>query len=94
MIEQAINPAVSTLSRPKAAGTLHLPALWQCVVSTLSRPKAAVNRLCCNPNCLQCGFNTQPPEGGCRVGLLQYSTSSGFNTQPPEGGCYSAVYRC
>ena len=36
---------------------------------------------------LTVGFNTQPPEGGCRpVGKL-FAVASSFNTQPPEGGC-------
>ena len=32
------------------------------------------------------GFNTQPPEGGCKAGERGDSGSFSFNTQPPEGG--------
>ena len=35
----------------------------------------------------QCGFNTQPPEGGCNELLRLKPEAKGFNTQPPEGGC-------
>ena len=34
-----------------------------------------------------CGFNTQPPEGGCPCSLIMSTLISSFNTQPPEGGC-------
>ena len=33
-------------------------------------------------------FNTQPPEGGCRLTNRSLIANAGFNTQPPEGGCY------
>ena len=33
------------------------------------------------------GFNTQPPEGGCRNETSQALSKKRFNTQPPEGGC-------
>ena len=32
-------------------------------------------------------FNTQPPEGGCRLWPAPGLLAAGFNTQPPEGGC-------
>ena len=32
-------------------------------------------------------FNTQPPEGGCKIPDRVVSIGYGFNTQPPEGGC-------
>ena len=67
---------VSTHSRPKAA------AYWQPefsvltqAVSTHSRPKAAASaRMFTSFNA---GFNTQPPEGGCRLnteGINKYIT--------------------
>ena len=58
----------------------------QGLVSTHSRPKAAARAIptfCCAP----CGFNTQPPEGGCKNQTTLYIKVTGFNTQPPEGGC-------
>ena len=79
----AIDPYVSTHSRPKAAGP----------VAHYSIAKS--------------GFNTQPPEGGCKgevmtnmtkdvsthsrpkaAGILNYVADNyfSFNTQPPEGG--------
>ena len=33
------------------------------------------------------GFNTQPPEGGCKQGAVSAQVMRCFNTQPPEGGC-------
>ena len=35
----------------------------------------------------QNGFNTQPPEGGCRFLNIVGIAFISFNTQPPEGGC-------
>ncbi len=32
-------------------------------------------------------FNTQPPEGGCRLIVCPNRQNDSFNTQPPEGGC-------
>ena len=34
------------------------------------------------------GFNTQPPEGGCKMGLEVSQSGGSFNTQPREGGCF------
>ena len=34
------------------------------------------------------GFNTQPPEGGCKLSQnIVNEVIDSFNTQPPEGGC-------
>ena len=77
---------VSTHSRVEAAA-LCLP---QYIVSqTAFQHTAARRRLRCwtkfliNFNC----FNTQPPEGGCRIWRCPAKHDTGFNTQPPEGGC-------
>ncbi len=145
---------VSTLSRPKAAGSGILSEVDFVIdVSTLSRPKAAGEPFSCNfsqigfqhsaprrrlgpftrsiqsdcvfqhsaarrrldkltkaeqrlaafqhsaarrrlvlvdifqPTILSFGFNTQPPEGGCRPKTRQRRQLQCFNTQPPEGGC-------
>ena len=54
---------VSTHSRPKAAGLIHVFAVCPDRVSTHSRPKAAGAPL--HPQPLQpLRFNSQPPEGG------------------------------
>ena len=55
-------------------------------VSTHSRPKAAAPppRRKAPPTC---GFNTQPPEGGCQKLRFRAVFAKRFNTQPPEGGC-------
>ena len=55
--------AVSTHSRPKAAGNLRRAHQSRTHVSTHSRPKAAGDTLLIHAPMLQ-GFNTQPPEGG------------------------------
>ena len=71
---------VSTHSRPKAAAFCTEGVVLQVKVSTHSRPKAAAYA----PQLAkrqQFGFNTQPPEGGCRYicmiwGMYQVSTHS------------------
>ena len=55
-------------------------------VSTHSRPKAAAAAV--RPaKSLRCGFNSQPPEGGCRRRMGKVSDTCCFNSQPLEGGC-------
>ena len=56
---------VSTHSRPKAAA-IYFPFLLSFSnVSTHSRPKAAATTAS-KSNIATIGFNTQPPEGGCK----------------------------
>ena len=55
-------------------------------VSIHSRPKAAACVYWRLPRPAGC-FNSQPPEGGCTLPPLKYSSDSCFNSQPPEGGC-------
>ena len=62
---------------------------WE--VSTHSRPKAAERMLTSLPAITR--FNTQPPEGGCYMGIITAASIAGFNTQPPEGGCNIAAMR-
>ena len=77
--------AVSTHSRPKAAGANSLDSLVSDAVSTHSRPKAAgVEDL--RQHGFQPSFNTQPPEGGWGLLCKMLLICLGFNTQPPEGG--------
>ena len=61
-------------------------------VSTHSRPKAAAARTTPSTPSPP-GFNTQPPEGGCKVGITALPGLFCFNTQPPEGG-YGTIYYC
>ena len=78
---------VSTHSRPKAAGPfVEGTGKPEYQVSTHSRPKAA--GFCSQPNWqYRLGFNTQPPEGGWQVFVINpLKIKLGFNTQPPEGG--------
>ena len=58
--------AVSTHSRPKAAGHRRKGTPWAVRVSTHSRPKAA-GVVCVMAAVRAEGFNTQPPEGGWPV---------------------------
>ena len=62
--------------------------------STSFQHTAARRRLRVRPNspAALLSFNTQPPEGGCRVGGAKTPLGTGFNTQPPEGGC-EGVFR-
>ena len=55
-------------------------------VSTHSHPKVAA-RVGASVGQAINGFNTQPPEGGCRCRNKTWLWLCGFNTQPPEGGC-------
>ena len=59
----SITSAVSTHSRPKAAGQ--------------SFYNSRVGAMC---------FNSQPPEGGWGMWMMQRSGLRSFNSQPPEGG--------
>ena len=77
--------AVSTHSRPKAAGGGVLRMSKTKEVSTHSRPKAAGWKLR-RWRKLRESFNTQPPEGGWRHLSNQDNIHASFNTQPPEGG--------
>ena len=42
--------------------------------------------------CPECGFNTQPPEGGWYCWRIVYILTYSFNTQPPEGGWILPVH--
>ena len=77
--------AVSTHSRPKAAGLTAFGRIGAKNVSTHSRPKAAG----CSGSfaaAMQLCFNTQPPEGGWKQDRTRRKAQTSFNTQPPEGG--------
>ena len=85
------SPDVSTHSRPKAAGLACEAVLClSSAVSTHSRPKAA-GKYGSSVIMSRHGFNTQPPEGGWRCGMLTVWARWSFNTQPPEGGWASFV---
>ena len=56
------------------------------LVSTHSRPKAAASSFI-TPNHCTIGFNSQPPEGGCKRVVQRGWLTVRFNSQPPEGGC-------
>ena len=77
--------AVSTHSRPKAAGSSDALLRSIDLVSTHSRPKAAGRVGDCN-HAREHGFNSQPPEGGWRQPAAQSERNTRFNSQPPEGG--------
>ena len=80
---------VSTHSRPKAAASLESPTQNG---RAMFQHTAARRRLRRNAGCAACsqGFNTQPPEGGCRASSRSSAAPPSFNTQPPEGGCPQA----
>ena len=61
-------------------------------VSTHSRLKAA-DAYAYVRGVLPQGFNTQPPEGGCKTLPRACCKNTSFNTQPPEGGC-AADFLC
>ena len=77
---------VSTHSRPKAAAVAVVDAGVEKLVSTHSRPKAAAYVFGFFFD-FRTGFNTQPPEGGCKLSIMCGICVMSFNTQPPEGGC-------
>ena len=63
---------------------------FESFVSTHSRPKAAAGFQLSEINNGN-GFNTQPPEGGCKQKMIAPPKIICFNTQPPEGGCVLTV---
>ena len=76
---------VSTHSRLKAAGWVEGRGDGEWLVSTHSRLKAAGCTRARNASSVS-SFNTQPPEGGWKLGKYGRHDTRGFNTQPPEGG--------
>ena len=85
LFEGQIRIAVSTHSRPKAAGQSHSTPRRSGNVSTHSRPKAAgtvIGAIHSNNNV---STHSRPKAAGSST-LRITSARSGFNTQPPEGG--------
>ena len=83
--EAPTSAAVSTHSRPKAAGFVKLLGQPR-VRSFNTQPPEGGWDGGIQGGGKNGGFNTQPPEGGWgRFGVL-IGYSLGFNTQPPEGG--------
>ena len=80
---------VSTHSRPKAAAA---DMRAQDLPRFRFQHTAARRRLRCGAQILaqRLGFNTQPPEGGCKNPIIARVQIKCFNTQPPEGGCAGA----
>ena len=60
-------------------------------VSTHSHPKVAASKAVLFSRC-SFSFNTQPPEGGCKIGFINLTQAYSFNTQPPEGGCHQYFF--
>ena len=76
---------VSTHSRPKAAGYTHFKE--KDGVKKFQHTAARRRLVAQNRNLsISDSFNTQPPEGGWLISLLQQLKEQRFNTQPPEGG--------
>ena len=78
--------AVSTHSRPKAAGPISHRAPNGIVVSTHSRPKAAGNNRYTLPSDLVFQHTAARRRLGCY--MLALPDHACFNTQPPEGGWF------
>ena len=78
--------AVSTHSRPKAAGASPVSnsSLRLFQHTAARRRLVLLHRF----GKVRRRFNTQPPEGGWLPDFTPSITGSGFNTQPPEGGWY------
>ena len=76
--------SVSTHSRPKAAGV----AILYRSLNLWFQLTAARRRLDRNmgQHRHRFGFNSQPPEGGWRLGKQGQLVHQRFNSQPPEGG--------
>ena len=85
--------AVSTHSRPKAAGILPLSDSGINPCFNTQPPEggwSSCRRLSCSVHC----FNTQPPEGGWTCLMFCFSAIQPcFNTQPPEGGWLPMIQR-
>ena len=83
-----LSKAVSTHSRPKAAGTFYIVYFNQAFSFNTQPPEGGWTILT-KITQVRCGFNTQPPEGGWHTVKERPRFPSGFNTQPPEGGWVS-----
>ena len=77
--------AVSTRSRPKAAGRQAVRRGVLIVVSTRSRPKAAGSNTIIIQYKLKVSTRSRPKAAG-RINLIHIGGRQSFNTQPPEGG--------
>ena len=84
------NEAVSTLSRPKAAGAPYPIRRDGIFVSTLSRPKAAGGVLEYLRRVK--GFQHSATRRRLNPRRGRQRCRFRFNTQPPEGGCYRLAY--
>ena len=81
-----LGDAVSTHSRPKAAGCEFLGYLDGIHVSTHSRPKAAGVFFALHARAdARVSTHSRPKAAGFSV-VFNEEEPSGFNTQPPEGG--------
>ena len=73
------------------AARRRLPACAAAILPKVSFQHTAARRRLRWPDAchrhLLAGFNTQPPEGGCRFFRVLFLWMRSFNTQPPEGGC-------
>ena len=85
-LSMCLKIAVSTHSHPKVAAPYLKVQRLISSVSTHSHPKVAAFRSTKGYFYCTC-FNTQPPEGGCRLFQIWQWLLWCFNTQPPEGGC-------
>ena len=84
-LESAARSAVSTHSRPKAAGKQVGNADVSTNVSTHSRPKAAGRLLAYRHYLHKVSTHSRPKAAGSeRLGYRLYTGC--FNSQPPEGG--------
>ena len=85
LLANGIGTAVSTHSRPKAAGShrCHVPPIHQ--VSTHSRPKAAGFAAFCAKKALNVSTHSRPKAAGGGF-IAPPPATWRFNSQPPEGG--------
>ena len=77
--------AVSTHSRPKAAGTRSVRWMGTRQCFNTQPPEGGWHSRRMRLLLLK-RFNTQPPEGGWGLSLQSSNPPCSFNTQPPEGG--------
>ena len=95
-VSGCLNPAdfdVSTHSRPKAAAFRLTYMTASCGWFQHTAARRRLRRFILSA-CKPCGFNTQPPEGGCVRAHVRLVWAGRFNTQPPEGGCSLSQKPC
>ena len=83
--------AVSTHSRPEAAGILDRFTSAEGILFQLTAARRRLGSTDSDASIFSLGFNSQPPGGGWIIELALRFADMGFNSQPPGGGWSSSI---